>query len=80
MHGNVWEWCEDNWHENYKDAPTDGSAWLSEDDNTKVMRGGSWYSNPVICRSAYRSYYFRRRDLIFNYVGFRVVSESGRTL
>ena len=30
MHGNVWEWCEDNWHNNYEGAPTDGSAWLEK--------------------------------------------------
>ncbi|MFN4875064.1 MAG: SUMF1/EgtB/PvdO family nonheme iron enzyme, partial [Aphanizomenon sp.] len=43
MHGNVWEWCEDDWHENYIDAPTDGSAWNSQSgSNTKLLRGGSW--------------------------------------
>ena len=37
MHGNVWEWCLDDWHDNYEDAPTDGSAWFddNENDNTK---------------------------------------------
>ena len=53
MHGNVWEWCQDHWHENYKSAPTDGSAWL--DNNNRILRGGSWYTNPRNCRSAYRS-------------------------
>ncbi|MBD2662878.1 formylglycine-generating enzyme family protein [Richelia sinica FACHB-800] len=53
MHGNVWEWCQDHWHENYKSAPTDGSVWL--DDNNRILRGGSWYTNPRNCRSAYRS-------------------------
>ena len=42
MHGNVWEWCEDDWHENYEGAPMDGSAWLSETNSAKVIRGGSW--------------------------------------
>ena len=53
MHGNVWEWCQDNWHSNYDGAPTDGSAWL---DNREyhVLRGGSWNNHPRYCRSAYR--------------------------
>ena len=55
MHGNVWEWCEDDWHENYNDAPNDGSPWLSKDSNYKILRGGSFDSYPFLCRSAYRS-------------------------
>jgi formylglycine-generating enzyme required for sulfatase activity len=42
MLGNVWEWCEDNWHASYKDAPADGSAWLSGGAAWRVFRGGSW--------------------------------------
>ena len=46
MHGNVWEWVEDDWHENYRGAPTDGSAWkgleTSSDLRLCVLRGGSW--------------------------------------
>ena len=73
MHGNVYEWCQDSWHDNYTDAPTDGSAWLSskEDSNTKLLRGGSWHDIPEDCRSAYRSY-----DLLDgnnDNIGFRVV-------
>ena len=80
MHGNVWEWCQDDWHSNYEDAPTDGSGWLDneESDNRKLLRGGSWYYNPVGCRSAYRNDY----DLDgLNYIiGFRVVcSGAART-
>jgi formylglycine-generating enzyme required for sulfatase activity len=78
MHGNVWEWCEDDWHENYIDAPTDGSAWNSQSgSNTKLLRGGSWYYVAGDCRSANR---FRdSRDYRDYYCGFRVVS-SFRTL
>ncbi|MGE0131695.1 MAG: SUMF1/EgtB/PvdO family nonheme iron enzyme [Blastocatellales bacterium] len=55
MHGNVWEWCEDVWHDSYKDAPIDGSAWLSGGDSSlRVVRGGSWYSYGGDCRSAFR--------------------------
>ena len=43
MHGNVWEWCQDIWHDNYNGAPTDGSAWESGDSKYRVRRGGSWF-------------------------------------
>src|SRR5205823_8354125 len=46
MHGNVYEWCMDNWHENYNGAPEDGSAWLKGGDQRKrVLRGGAWDVN-----------------------------------
>lgn len=71
MHGNVWEWCLDHWHETYENAPTDGSAWLSSDDNVlRLLRGGSWYYNPVLCRSAYRNW--NSRSYRFTDNGFRV--------
>jgi formylglycine-generating enzyme required for sulfatase activity len=57
MHGNVWEWCQDHWHDSYykEEVPTDGSAWLSKDENAmRVRRGGSWSTSPRNCRSAYR--------------------------
>jgi formylglycine-generating enzyme required for sulfatase activity len=79
MHGNVWEWCHDHWHNNYKSAPTDGSAWLSDNDKARrVNRGGSWDLNPRYCRSAYRSNDEPGNDL--NHVGFRVVCSALRTL
>jgi len=79
MHGNVYEWCQDHWHDNYKGAPTDGSAWLSENkDASRVLRGGSWNIYPVNCRSAYRDGSYPRETN--NNVGFRVVCSSPRTL
>jgi formylglycine-generating enzyme required for sulfatase activity len=55
MHGNVWEWCEDIWHENYNGAPTDGSSWLNDGDQCRrALRGGSWGSYGYDCRSAGR--------------------------
>jgi formylglycine-generating enzyme required for sulfatase activity/predicted Ser/Thr protein kinase len=71
MHGNIWEWCEDNWHSNYNGAPTDGSAWVDNENNYRMLRGGSWYNNPDFCRSADR--YNLTRDIRNFYYGFRVV-------
>lgn len=72
MHGNVSEWCLDHWHKNYDGAPTDGSAWLSKDENIRrVYRGGSWVSYPRYCRSAYRP--CNLPDYRNNSLGFRVV-------
>jgi formylglycine-generating enzyme required for sulfatase activity len=76
MSGNVWEWCEDNWHDNYKNAPKDGSAWLIKDNYSQILRGGSWYNDPVNCRSAYRND-DDRRDNINSNIGFRVVCGAG---
>jgi eukaryotic-like serine/threonine-protein kinase len=58
MHGNVWEWCQDPWHENYGRAPQDGSVWQEGGDQSKrLLRGGSWNYDPGICRSADRGGY-----------------------
>jgi formylglycine-generating enzyme required for sulfatase activity len=57
MSGNVWEWCEDDGHDSYKNAPDDGTAWIYNDNRSqseKCLRGGSWYDDPVIRRSANR--------------------------
>ena len=77
MHGNVWEWCLDHWpeDENYEGAPTDGSAWLTSNENAgRLIRGGSWVINPRNCRSACRSYDYP--DDRYDYIGFRVVCEA----
>ncbi|TRU06187.1 MAG: formylglycine-generating enzyme family protein, partial [Microcystis sp. Msp_OC_L_20101000_S702] len=80
MSGNVWEWCEDNWHDNYIGAPRDGSAWIKNgNDNRSPLRGGSWGSNPYNCRSAIRNNLARRGNGD-DYDGFRVVCGAGRTL
>lgn len=79
MHGNVWEWCLDHWHENYEGAPTDGSAWISGGDaDLRLLRGGSWVNNPRNCRSAIR---FRNYpDIRNSSIGFRLVCGSAWTL
>jgi formylglycine-generating enzyme required for sulfatase activity len=74
MHGNVWEWCFDHWHRDYERAPMDGRAWVTGGNrNRRVVRGGSWDSNPRHCRSACRSYLDPGLDS-YN-IGFRVVCE-----
>ncbi|MBR8836694.1 MAG: formylglycine-generating enzyme family protein [Stigonema ocellatum SAG 48.90 = DSM 106950] len=75
MHGNVWEWCFDHWHENYEDAPIDGSSLIIEigenDNQYRLLRGGSWHYDPEYCRSANRSR--DAPDYVNDNIGFRVV-------
>jgi formylglycine-generating enzyme required for sulfatase activity len=93
MHGNVFEWCQDDWHPNYTDAPNDGTAWLkpqnynpdnqsyldknSQNGPNKFIRGGSWINYPDLCRCANRHNFIARDNI--NNVGFRVVSGPPRT-
>lgn len=75
MHGNVWEWAEDCYHDNYQGAPTDGAAWTAGGDcSRRVGRGGSWSYAPRFLRSALRSGI--PSDLRGTDLGFRI----GRTL
>jgi formylglycine-generating enzyme required for sulfatase activity len=79
MHGNVYEWCQDHWHDSYEGAPTDGSAWFTGDeDAARILRGGSWFFIPRYCRSAYRNY--SSPDTRNNYIGFRVTCVVHDTL
>ncbi|MBD1827409.1 formylglycine-generating enzyme family protein [Microcoleus vaginatus GB1-A2] len=74
MHGNVWEWCSDRWHNSYNGAPTDGSSWETGTDNYRMQRGGSWFITAVFCRSDSRrmnSVGYSLRDS-----GFRVAVAS----
>jgi formylglycine-generating enzyme required for sulfatase activity len=76
VHGNVWEWVQDCWHEGYGGAPTDGSAWEEEaggDCARRMMRGGSSLSQPETLRAANRlrdNASHRKSD-----VGFRIARE-----
>jgi formylglycine-generating enzyme required for sulfatase activity len=72
MSGNVWEWCQDGWHNNYENSPKNGTAWNDNHSQTRnrVIRGGAWSNSPRDCRSASRYYVGNR----FYYYGFRVVS------
>jgi formylglycine-generating enzyme required for sulfatase activity len=72
MHGNVWEWCQDYWHSNYKSAPTDGSEWSTNVSSyDRMRRGGSWKGTSSDCRSACRKGY--NLDSSYSSLGFRVV-------
>lgn len=77
MHGNVLEWCQDQWHDNYDRAPTDGSAWLqsSPKGNFPVLRGGSWLIMPQGLRSAARIKSGNPSNRSIS-VGFRVARSS----
>jgi formylglycine-generating enzyme required for sulfatase activity len=71
MHGNVWEWCEDHWHDNYNGAPDDRIPWLTEDVRAAhILRGGSWSYSPWGCRSAYCS--FNSPTARLSHIGFRL--------
>lgn len=73
MHGNIYEWCLDGWHDGYKGAPSDGSAWSNNQEEERVIRGGFWLSYPKHCRSAYRD--SSEPDARSSVIGFRVVCE-----
>ena len=74
MHGNVWEWVEDCWHDNYEGAPTDGSAWTTGCDQAlAVVRGGSWVTVPRFLRAADRNWDSPSAHV--NTLGFRLVQD-----
>jgi formylglycine-generating enzyme required for sulfatase activity len=74
MHGDVWEWLEDVWHDSYSGAPADGTAWTDggglNSDRSRVVRGGSWNYGPGNCRSAYCNWFVP--DGRSDFLGFRL--------
>ena len=75
MSGNVWEWVEDNYHENYAGLPTDGRALSEENNRPRVLRGGSWFGEPDNLRSANRNGKNRFPDQRNFTYGFRVAKD-----
>ena len=68
--GNVWEWTQDCWNENYSGAPADGSASGTGNCSQRVVRGGSWFFNPQFLRAAFRLW--DSTAVRGNFGGFRV--------
>lgn len=75
MHGNLCEWCQDEWHDNYEEAPSNGSAWITDEGSAlRVTRGGSWTHSVEICRSSDRSRESSDLNTKLHYMGFRVAA------
>jgi formylglycine-generating enzyme required for sulfatase activity len=71
MHGNVDEWVEDPWHDNYEHASIDGSPWVKDGDTSRhVVRGGAWLNGPSFLRASNRIWL--PTDGRYDYLGFRL--------
>lgn len=74
MHGNVYEWVADCYHESYEGAPSDGSAWIQDPTCIRAhMRGNDWGEPPIFSRSANRN--DRLKTTRGDFLGFRVARE-----
>ena len=73
MHGNVMEWVQDCWHDTYRGAPSDGSAWITGNCDSRVLRGGSWDDEAVYLRAADR--FWSTASERYSYLGFRLVQD-----
>ncbi len=78
MHGNVYEWCQDIWHDSYDGAPIDGTAWETGGDaSRRVLRGGSWNHQGHQCRCAARLK--SSTSVRSPFFGFRVVVSAAQS-
>jgi formylglycine-generating enzyme required for sulfatase activity len=73
LHGNLWEWCTDNWLDDYSSSPRDSNSYQDKNNRYRVVRGGSWHEPPDLCRSASRLQVFESEADEFT--GFRVVCD-----
>jgi len=77
MHGNVWEWVEDDWHGTHAGAPDDGSVWIDTPRGAhRVDRGGCWFAYSWRCRSAFRI--FNGPGYRYRLLGFRLALSPGQ--
>jgi formylglycine-generating enzyme required for sulfatase activity len=75
LSGNVWEWCEDDWHDGYRNHPEDGQAWIDDPGGRavhRVQRGGSWNLSAGYCRCAFRDWYWPVSRYFI--IGFRLAA------
>ena len=79
MHGNVWEWCQDEWHGSYDGAPTTQQPWIDggKPGASRVLRGGGWINYPEVCRSAFRRRSRPEGRNRYHGLGFRVALDPG---
>lgn len=73
MHGNVYEWVADCWHDHYNGAPSDGSAWMEDKCELVQIRGNDWGEPPIFSRSGNRNNAYP--DARGDWIGFRVARE-----
>jgi formylglycine-generating enzyme required for sulfatase activity len=73
--GNVFEWVEDCWNPDYAGAPVDGSAWLEGDCSQRVLRGGSWHTQPAFVTASFRNHFAVEHKS--STIGFRVMRNPG---
>lgn len=77
MSGNVWEWCEDDWHDSYLNAPQDGSPWVNLFRGpTRVYRGGGWFLGLNYCRVSHR--FSNDPENKSEIIGFRLVRQLAK--
>lgn len=74
MYGNVAEWVQDCWHNNYQGAPTDGREWMGGECNQRVVRGGSFSSPATSLRTSKRDKF--RASSTYDNIGIRVVRDN----
>ena len=73
MHGNVWEWVQDNFHPNYEGGPVDGSVWILTNSPRRILRGGAWFDTPWFLRVSHRNDWLQNKRNAS--IGFRIAQD-----